>query len=310
MRDLMADDDKTVFLPVSQAEKNLTATPNNVPVVSQVQPSAFGGLANKNIKKTEASFIAEPVTIKPLAMAGADQNILSALQLNYRSGVNIVIEHATELFFAHYQIIKGRFSDTEKIRAFVQDALLKFEMRSQQSNLAKALVKSAKYVLCTFLDEAVLQTDWGRESSWSHQSLLAQYFNETWGGATVFKIRQFCLENIHEYIDLLEMIYICLCLGFKGQYGTEPNGDTLLDRIKRETYQAIADYRGDKLNLPLSPHGASDYQGAVTLKKERSLKWLAASCVAILVIAYVSMSAFISIESAPVYDKIVSMAGN
>ena len=134
--------------------------------------------------------------------------------------------------------------------------------------------------------------------------MLSQFFNETWGGATVFKIRQFCLENIHEYINLLEMIYVCLCLGFKGQYGTEPNGDTLLDRIKRETYQAIIDYRGDKLNLPLSPHGVSNYQGTVTLKKEGSLKWLISTCLGLLLAAYLSMSVFMSIESAPVFSNL------
>jgi len=169
------------------------------------------------------------------------------------------------------------------------------------------LVKSAKYVLCTFLDETVLQTEWGRDSTWSQQSLLAQFFNETWGGATVFKIRQFCLENIHEYIDLLEMIYICMCLGFKGQYGTDPNGETQLDRIKRETYQAIIDYRGDKLTLPLSPHGTSDYHGGVTLKKEGSLKWIIASCFGVLLLAYVSMSVFLSVQSEPVYQKVMSL---
>lgn len=307
MRDLMNDDEKTVFMPGAASEKPESTPQNIMPMTPQNKPTTFGGLSNVaaiSMSKDTA------ISMKPLSMNQADQNILSALQLDYRSGINSLIEYATELFFAHYQIVKGRFTDAEKIRAFIQDALLKFEMRCQQANLSKTLVKSAKYVICTFLDESVLQTEWGRESTWSHQSLLAQFFNETWGGATVFKIRQFCLENIHEYIDLLEMIYVCLCLGFKGQYGTEANGETLLDRIKRETYQAIVDYRGDKLNLPLSPHGVSSYQGEVTLKKESSLKWIIASCLGVLLVAYISMSVFVSIESAPIYNKVVNIAGN
>lgn len=280
MKDFNPAEDHTVFIPAAQGED-------------------FGGLAS--VASTES------VTLKSMLTEPADQNILLALDLNYRSGINRLIECATEIFFVHYQIMKGRFNDARQIRVFVQDALLKFELRGQQEALPKNVVKSAKYVLCTFLDEAILQTEWGRDSDWGRHTLLAQFFNETWGGKTVFKIRQFCLENIHEYIDLLEMIYLCLCLGFRGQYGTEPNGEVLLGRMKRETYQAIADYRGERANAPLSPQGASTYQATTVLKQAKSLKWIIAACAGVIVVAYVSMSLFVSLDSQPVYEKAMSL---
>ena len=146
----------------------------------------------------------------------------------------------------------------------------------------------------------------GHESSWGQRTLLAQFFNETWGGATVFKIRQFCVENIHEYADLLEMIYVCLCLGFKGQYGTLAQGETQLESLKRESYQAIMGVRGSDLNAPLSPHGPSRYQGKTTLKKATTWRWLVAVCLGFMLISYLSLTVFVNIESGPVYDKVLA----
>lgn len=306
MRNITVNEDHTVFIPLDAGTNSGTTETEKV---EKEEPLRFGGLSSQASSVQNLSLNAVPphARISPLPNSSSDQNILLAMELNYRSGINPLIESATELFFVHYQIIKGRFSDGQKIKAFIQNAFLKFEMQSQQAVLPKSLVQSAKYVLCTFLDETVLQAEWGRNSDWGRHTLLSQFFNETWGGKTVFKIRQFCLENLHEYIDLLEMIYLCLCLGFRGQYGTEANGEVMLDRVKRETYQAILEYRGDRLNLPLSPQGISEYQGTVTLKKTRSIKWMIMGCLAVLTIAYTSMSIFISLESQPVYEKVMSL---
>jgi type VI secretion system protein ImpK len=242
------------------------------------------------------------------AGGGAVRNVSPsgpALQIEYRSGLNPLMEDATEIFMLHYRVLKGHFREVESLRAMIQDGLLKFELRAQQRGSPKAVIKSAKYVLCTFIDEVVMQ-QFGHESSWGQRTLLAQFFNETWGGATLFKIRQFCLENIHDYADLLEMIYVCLCLGFKGQYGTLAQGEVQLERLKRETYQAIVSLRGDHFNEPLSPHGKSNYEGRITLKRNSAWRLLLGVSLGFLVVAYLSLTVFINIQSAPVYAKVMA----
>ncbi len=259
---------------------------------------------NGSLEQADKTVFA-PILSQSAAPLRTVSSQIQGLQLDYRSGLNPLMEHATEIFLLHYQIIKGHLVEIESLRAMVQDALLKFELRAQQAAIQKAVIKSTKYVLCTFLDETVMQ-HLGHESSWGQRTLLAQFFNETWGGATVFKIRQFCLENIHEYGDLLELIYVCLCLGFKGQYGTMAQGEVQLERLKRESYQAIIGLRGDHFNEPLSPQGVSKYEGKVTLKKSASWRWLVGLCLGFLVVSYVSLTVFLNVESGPVYDKVVA----
>jgi type VI protein secretion system component VasF len=66
--------------------------------------------------------------------------------------------------------------------------------------------------------------------------------------------------------------------------------------------------RGDRVNVPLSPHGISDYDGKITLKQSQSIWWVIGVCLGVLMMAYVAMSVFLSIESAPVYDKAMALA--
>lgn len=281
-------DDKTVFMPISQ-----------------------NSVAPKKVSMFDASFAPkEPQVTSYRSQHNnpAQQGIWPPLQeITYQSGMNTLLLQATEIFIIHYHLLHGHLTQIEQLRASIHDALIKFEMRAQELNFPKPLIKSAKYVLCAFLDEAVMSQEFTRESQWSQQSLLSRFFNETWGGATVFKIRQFCLENLQDYIDLLELIYLVLCLGFKGQFGTLENGDVQLDRLKRETYQVIMNVRGDLSNMPLSPHAATDYEGKVTLKQTQSLWWVIGSCLSILFITYIALSVFLSIESAPVYAKVMSL---
>ena len=65
---------------------------------------------------------------------------LQAVQLDYRSGLNPLMEHATEVFLLHYQIMKGHFREAESLRALIQDALLKFELRAQQGSVPKTVI--------------------------------------------------------------------------------------------------------------------------------------------------------------------------
>ncbi|NVL25105.1 hypothetical protein F2S68_22585 [Pseudomonas syringae pv. actinidiae] len=47
---------------------------------------------------------------------------------------------------------------------------------------------AARYVLCTVVDEAVLNTSWGSKSDWSKISLLSRFHKETFGGEKFFQL--------------------------------------------------------------------------------------------------------------------------
>lgn len=116
----------------------------------------------------------------------------------------------------------------------------------------RAVVVAYRYVLCAFIDEAVLGTDWGAHSVWSQQSLLSRFHNETWGGEKVFAILSRMEQEPERYRDMLEFIHLCLCLGFEGRYKVMANGREEYEQIIRGLQERLLTEAGESLQEPLT----------------------------------------------------------
>lgn len=128
-----------------------------------------------------------------------------------------------------------------------------FETRAQKSGVAPETVFTARYVLCTTIDEFVLSTPWGANSVWRNQSLLRQFHQETSGGEKFFLLLNKLMQDPAKNLDLLELMYICLSLGFQGRYRVESDGINSLEAIRENLYRIIRSQRDDP-ETALSPH--------------------------------------------------------
>ncbi|MFG6847187.1 DotU family type VI secretion system protein [Burkholderia pseudomallei] len=127
-----------------------------------------------------------------------------------------------------------------------------FEERAQQAGVASEAIIGARYCLCTALDEAAALTPWGG-SVWSSHSLLVSFHNETWGGEKFFHLLERLSQQPRQHLDLLELLYFCLALGFEGRYRVLDNGRAQLDAVRRQLAQTIRSVRGE-FDPALSPH--------------------------------------------------------
>jgi type VI secretion system protein ImpK len=139
------------------------------------------------------------------------------------------------------------------LRAQLLGYLRQFEERAEAAGVARNEVLLARYALCTALDEAVLSTPWGSTSDWGKQSLLITVHNEAWGGEKVFQLLEHCLQSPRERLYLLELLYLCMCLGFEGRYRVMNDGRSQLEALRERTSAAIRSARGE-FERELSPH--------------------------------------------------------
>lgn len=139
------------------------------------------------------------------------------------------------------------------LRAQLLGYLRQFEERAEAAGTARNEVLLARYALCTALDEAVLSTQWGSTSEWGQQSLLITVHNEAWGGEKVFQLLEHCLRTPREHLYLLELLYLCMCLGFEGRYRVMNDGRSQLEALRERTSAAIRSARGE-FERELSPH--------------------------------------------------------
>lgn len=121
----------------------------------------------------------------------------------------------------------------------------KFEETAKEKNVSSESVLAARYLLCAALDEAVLNTPWGAESGWAQRTLLSTFHSETHGGEKFFLLLDKMKERPALNVDLLELMYILLSLGFEGKYHLTTRGREALEKIRDELFQIIRTCRGE-----------------------------------------------------------------
>lgn len=128
-----------------------------------------------------------------------------------------------------------------------------FQITAQAEGIDPQTLSSARYILCTVLDEAVLNTPWGNDSGWSQQSLLSLFHKEVGGGERFFHLLKALAQIPAKNRNLLELMYLCMALGFEGQYRLIEGGKNKLSSIRDWLYQILQKERG-AADQVLSPH--------------------------------------------------------
>ncbi|WP_421843242.1 type IVB secretion system protein IcmH/DotU [Marinobacter algicola] len=166
---------------------------------------------------------------------------------------NRLIDAATPLLGLVIRVRRlADFHGVENLYQQVVDEVAAIDRELVEQGYERPTVVAYRYVLCAFIDEAVLGTDWGAHSVWSQHSLLSRFHNETWGGEKVFAITARMEQEPERYRDMLEFIYLCLCLGFEGRYKVMTNGRDEYEQIIRGLYEQIRGLRRDEELQPLS----------------------------------------------------------
>ncbi|MGP7735751.1 type IVB secretion system protein IcmH/DotU [Oceanimonas smirnovii] len=205
-------------------------------------------------------------------------------ELELRVGINPLVEAASVLLLHQARLSQEpRHQDLEALKQNLSQDIKTFEYLAMSRGCDNAEVIAGRYVLCTVLDEAVATTPWGEEGEWSRYSLLSSFHNETYGGEKVFQLIDKLSANPARHLDLLELIYLCLSLGFEGKYRLLPRGTLELEAIRDSLYRQIRQLRGE-VKKELSPSWQGISRGRPSLVSRVpvwSLLLMAALCLAV-----------------------------
>jgi len=160
-------------------------------------------------------------------------------------GLGPLVRAASPLLLLAGQL-RGTLSgpDVSSLRRHAMDEIRRFEDRARSAGIQNEVVLSARYAICAALDEAVLSTPWGAQSEWTQQSLLVALHREAWGGEKFFDMLDRISGDAKHHIDLMEVQYLCLALGFAGKYQVADRGHSRLTDIQHDLFRRIRDYRG------------------------------------------------------------------
>jgi len=171
--------------------------------------------------------------------------------------------------------------------------LLLREVTSFQSLCNDAQIRhehmvAASYALCTAIDEAAGSTVWGggqgaEAGAWASRQLAVHFHEDNKGGDKVFLLIGRLTAQPQEHIDLLDLMFFILAMGFEGRYRNATNGRRDLETIRRRLYEIVRSARGD-VPGELSLHWRGVGTGAFKLAYTVPL-WLTASLLSLALLA-------------------------
>lgn len=258
-----------------------------------------GGRRTAGAQPAASSIPAEPMAAPPVDTMGIPA-AAAAPQATRKDGpqeVEMVLTGMNQLtacaapLFSLISRIRNRAQhmDPDKLRSSVVAEVRAFENRALQAGVPAQTVKIARYALCATLDDVVLNTPWGGQSSWGLQSMVGTFHRETVGGDRFYDLLARLEKEPGTNLDVLEFIYMCLSLGFEGRLRVEQGGPDKHLQIRQGLARIIRGQRGD-VERDLSPHWEGEDKPFRALSAWR-LVWIAlATTAALLALQFTSLS--------------------
>ena len=180
----------------------------------------------------------------------ADPEILAAIA---QAGLNPLVAAAASLLTLAIRLRSSPAqADVDGLRERVIRELRAFEGGAVASGLPPGTVRAGHYVLCATLDDIVLNTPWGSHSIWPKKGMVSTFHNEVTGGERFFDILQRLHQDPGRNAEVLELMYLCLSLGFEGRLRVLPRGSTELSRLRDGLFRTLRQRRGE-FERELSP---------------------------------------------------------
>lgn len=198
--------------------------------------------------------------------------------------------------------------DPERLRQRMIEEMKAFTANAREAGIDEKTVFRARYVLCTTLDEVILNTPWGRASEWSESSLLITFHNEAWGGEKFFELLDSIILDPRKNLHLLELMYLCLAFGIQGRYKLLENGRGRLEEQRERAYNAIRSARGE-FERELSPRWRGMVEQSNPLIRYVPLWVVAGVAAALLLLAYAIFSWLLNSTSDPVLAALADVRG-
>jgi len=197
--------------------------------------------------------------------------------------------------------------DPAGLRRTLIERLAGFSAAAGATGAAADVVEVARASLCALIDEAVRSTPWGSASDWTTENLTRLTYGAATDGTDFFDRLEALEADPDSDLDLLELMSICLALGFEGRFRDAPNGRIALSQARDRVAALVRTRRDRAETLPLSVN----WRGVQTVKAAlpRALAlWVTLSlCALLLGGTYFLYAALLSEAAQPVFANLARL---
>ncbi|BBO73287.1 type VI secretion system protein ImpK [Desulfosarcina widdelii] len=137
----------------------------------------------------------------------------------------------------------GGATGFEQVEADIRRLIAESEAACQQGGFSSADYDLARFAVFAWIDETILSSLWEGKTRWLGAQLQRRFYNTADAGKLFFER----LNTIGPHqLDVREVYYICLAMGFTGQYCNDGD-DYLLEQLKLSNLKLLT---GSSMGLP------------------------------------------------------------
>lgn len=199
-----------------------------------------------------------------------------------KAGINPLVDAAAYLFSLIGKLKQLKFyRHLNKLHTELVNEINSFQDRAKAHGYSPEYILVSRYALCATLDDVISNTTWGAQGQWDTYSLLTVFNQESAQPERFFIILERIIKDPSLYIELMEFMYLCLSLGFKGSYRTTEFNHHQLEQICHALYKRIRAHHGNfSKTLSPFPLKAAPVQAPSSAKKiSFSLIFLTTACI-------------------------------
>jgi type VI secretion system protein ImpK len=131
----------------------------------------------------------------------------------------------------------------DQVKADVHRLMTESENRFKEGHFSPEDFDLARFAICAWIDEAMLNSPWTDKGRWQAEQLQRLYYQTTDAGEIFFDR----LNSLGPHQrDVREVYYLCLAMGFIGRYCHEGD-EYLLEQLKTSNLKVLT---GSSVGLP------------------------------------------------------------
>lgn len=163
-----------------------------------------------------------------------------------KSGLNPLLDSAAYLFSIMGKLKQLKsYRHLQKLHKELVTEINQFEEATKAKGYSSEYILVSRYALCATLDDIISHTSWGGQGQWDSYSLANIFNQETLNQDRFFIILERVIKEPSQYIEVMELMYICLSLGFKGTYRATEFGISQIEQIMNALYKRIRLHQGE-----------------------------------------------------------------
>lgn len=150
---------------------------------------------------------------------------------------------STDIFLIGVKIRETpNLGEADQLKRLLLAYFKDFERTCLSHGKSMDTVEQAKYALAAYVDETIINSENNCRQTWINEPLQSTFFNDNLAGENFFKKLEALLPDLKRNLEVIEVYYLALALGFQGRYRL--SGAEVLPNVVRNLLKRIESIRG------------------------------------------------------------------